>query len=71
MFIVIFCLAQALLPDAAALASETEIRALTLALSLFAYILCRLWLHAQSPRTQGACPTNMNLTNLPWPDDYP
>jgi hypothetical protein len=42
MFIVIFCLAQALLPDAAALASETEIRAITLALSLFAFIFYRL-----------------------------
>ncbi len=52
MWIAIYCLAQVLVADAITLATETEIRALTLALSLFVYILCRLWLHSQSPNTQ-------------------
>jgi hypothetical protein len=48
MFMILFCLARTFLPDAATLASDFQVQAIILAVTVFAFIPYRLHLDSRS-----------------------
>jgi hypothetical protein len=63
MLTILICLAHVLLPKAAVLAAELETQAVILALSVFAFLLYRVYAHsraAASPDTDSSFPRHQS-----------